>query len=675
MPRGAQRVRWSTREYRRGRLIADLMSAAACGQIAGAVSDQEFVDLAPVLLQSAAAPLGWWALRETALAATADGQALQNAYRASTVRAALAGVELEELSRQANAAEIDVVLGKGWSNARAYPLPGLRPYSDFDLYTTPRDHQRLRALVSQRSPGCLFAVDVHRGMSYLDDRPVESILQRTVRLPLGSTTVRVFGAEDQLRLTCLHALAEGLIHPTWLSDVAFLVAGVAPDFDWDYFGAGSPRRGEWCRAAIATANELLGVDLSRLPQNARHAALPRWLLRSVLVTWGRGRRSRGSRTPISRVSRSSKGIVDALIERWPLPIEATVGVGGRVNALPRLPYQIAESLRRSTAYVRLRWPSPGRALPRAIARPGLPGRPATPSAGRGEPRIAILVLGCLLTRYERCIATIRSTWGTTPTAAMDIYYVYGGQGVNAASDLVPIEELIGQPRPDLNDDEVWVSGDIILCGAADLYADQQDCVLRKRLIAFGYLAGQLGYDFIYTVCASSYVDVAALRRYVRGVPDRGVYHGPLGIRPGSDIPFVSGSSMLLSGDMAMDLARHAETIVAQNRAVEPDDVAIGRWFAEHHCDESMTDICAHIAVGERATSNQAFVLPFGRGIIDYVMTPPRDQVPQPQTYHYHFPAHAISQMADFHRRYFVTSGGPLSAAGLSSNAADTRHHG
>jgi hypothetical protein len=35
-----------------------------------------------------------------------------------------------------------------------------------------------------------------------------------------------------------------------------------------------------------------------------------------------------------------------------------------------------------------------------------------------------------------------------------------------------------------------------------------------------------------------------------------------------------------------------------------------------------------------------------------VLSPPVDQVPTPQTYHYHFHSQRIWQMEDFHRRYF-----------------------
>ncbi len=273
--------------------------------------------------------------------------------------------------------------------------------------------------------------------------------------------------------------------------------------------------------------------------------------------------------------------------------------------------------------------------------------------GEREPRIAILVLGCLLTIYDRCIRTIRATWGSQSRDHVDIFYVYGGQHANTDEEMVDIERLIGRPRPQLQDYEVWVSGDIILCGAADLYDAQQDCVLRKRLIAFDYLVNQQRYDFIYTVCATSYVNIDALQQYASSLPPSGVYHGPLGIHESSGYPFVSGASILLSRDIAADLANSAEAIITTNTIAMPDDVAIGHWVASKYCAESEAEISGRIATGKKATNNQTFVLPYGKGMIDFVMSPAYSHIPQEQAYHYHFHSRRTWEMENFHRRFFA----------------------
>ena len=44
-------------------------------------------------------------------------------------------------------------------------------------------------------------------------------------------------------------------------------------------------------------------------------------------------------------------LLRALRLRWPNPIEATVRVGGPFNELPRLPFQLWESVRRTAYFI------------------------------------------------------------------------------------------------------------------------------------------------------------------------------------------------------------------------------------------------------------------------------------------------------------------------------------
>ena len=43
-------------------------------------------------------------------------------------------------------------------------------------------------------------------------------------------------------------------------------------------------------------------------------------------------------------------MLEALVQRWPNPIEATLNVGGPFNDLPRLPFQLAECVRRTAGF-------------------------------------------------------------------------------------------------------------------------------------------------------------------------------------------------------------------------------------------------------------------------------------------------------------------------------------
>ena len=246
--------------------------------------------------------------------------------------------------------------------------------------------------------------------------------------------------------------------------------------------------------------------------------------------------------------------------------------------------------------------------------------------GAPERRVAILVLGCLMTVYQRCIQVIRATWAAKTRPGVDVFYVYGAYPAATREELVDLAQVIGRDLPSLADGEAWALGDTILCGAADIYQGQANCVLRKRLSAFGHLANRRGYDFVYTVCATSYVDVDRLARYVAALPATGVYQGALNVHAETGYPFVSGASLLLSRDLAADLA--------DSGPASPGEIA------------------RRIAEGEDASDNQTFLMPFGEGSTDFVMTPAFAQAPNDRSYHYHFNSGRMWEMENFHRRFF-----------------------
>ncbi len=235
--------------------------------------------------------------------------------------------------------------------------------------------------------------------------------------------------------------------------------------------------------------------------------------------------------------------------------------------------------------------------------------------------------------------------------------MYGAKS-SAGEALIDLSQLLAlhaaePPRHALTDGDVWVSGDVILCGAADVLHDQPDCILRKRLLAFDYLANERGYDFVYNVCASSYVDVAALERYVAGVPRSGVYHGAAVVHGASGFPFVSGASFLLSRDVAADLANSAERILATYPETMPDDVVLGHFIAGKYGGAPVADIARRIATAQRATANQTFVVPHGGGSMDFVTKPEFRQIPEEPNFHFHFHSGRMWEMENFHRRFFA----------------------
>src|ERR1700712_562138 len=126
-------------------------------------------------------------------------------------------------------------------------------------------------------------------------------------------------------------------------------------------------------------------------------------------------------------------------------------------------------------------------------------------------RIAIVVLGCVSSPYDRTIDAIRQTWGSQRVLGLDIFYLYGHPHSEEGRRV--LAEYLGGSVPRVEDDGICHIEDVLIAGCADHINEQQDCLLRKRLSAFAYLSAGDRYDLIYTVCATSYVDQRQLVRY------------------------------------------------------------------------------------------------------------------------------------------------------------------
>jgi hypothetical protein len=304
--------------------------------------------LAPLLLRGAVAALAWRRLRQTQDARTPAGALLQDAYRLQALRSAVHDREVAEAFRFLRASGVEPVLGKGWAAARLYPDPALRPYGDVDLYVAAESHAAATAVLFSGRP--VPPVDLHAGFAELDDRTPDDLAARLVTVEVDGTGVRTFGAEDHLRLLCLHALRHGMIRPLWLCDIAAGIERRPAGFDWDRFQHGDRRRTAWAVAAVGLAHAVLGASLDGIPLAEPASRLPRWLVPSVLEEWGRSRAAQGAREPMAAVLRHPSRLATALALRWPNAVEATVGVGGAFGAWPRLPYQVAECLRRGARF-------------------------------------------------------------------------------------------------------------------------------------------------------------------------------------------------------------------------------------------------------------------------------------------------------------------------------------
>jgi hypothetical protein len=342
-----------THEPDAGRRLSRILAGAWRAEpTAPDVSLEELDGAAPVLATTGAAGLAWRALKASNLRGSAPALRLQDLYRAQAIQARLSQEELASAVALMRAEGIEPILGKGWAVARSYPAPGLRPCGDLDFYVRRQSYARgLGVATRSRLP-----IDLHEECPELADRSWETLVARARAVTVDGQTVTLFGPEDHLRLVILHFLRHGAWRPLWLCDVAVLLEEAGPAFDWDLLAGGAPRRAHWLACALRLASELLGAKLEpAVPAALREVRLPDWVTRTVLEVWGRPPVPHGFRVPMVEQLRRPWSVPGALYQRWPNAIEATVGVGGPFNSAPRLPFQLAEALRRTWRFLAGPW--------------------------------------------------------------------------------------------------------------------------------------------------------------------------------------------------------------------------------------------------------------------------------------------------------------------------------
>jgi hypothetical protein len=300
----------------------------------------------PRLLETGAGGLGWWGVRRSSLRDSQAACRLQQAYRLQVLQAARHGQQIERAVRFLHSAGIEPLLAKGWTVARLYPEPALRPFGDIDLFVRPEQHATAAAALSHpHASQC--PVDLHRGFPDLKDRTLTQLFKHSRASRVGEVKVRILGPEDQLRHLCLHLVRHGAWRPLWLCDIGAAVENRPADFDWNYFLSGDRRRSDWASCAIGLAHELLGARVEDTPVARRAKNLPPWLVPAVLRQWGlRYVRNTDARRILDHLGHPAR-FLRALRHRWPNPIEATVSLRGPFNVLPRLPFQLGDCFARA----------------------------------------------------------------------------------------------------------------------------------------------------------------------------------------------------------------------------------------------------------------------------------------------------------------------------------------
>lgn len=339
---------------------ADLLSAILEGSWRAtpspplSLSESQLDEVTPLLYGSGAAALGWRRLSKTDLKSLPSAVLLQQAYRLQVLQSAIHEEKIKTVFHLLRESAIEPILVKGWAAAGLYPERALRPYGDIDLCFGAGDYQAAAdILAGPAAAGCW--ADLHRGFSELPDRSFEQLFARSRSLPLGDLSVRVLSPEDHLALLAIHLLKHGAWRPLWLCDIGAAVESLPPDFDWDVCLGSSKHQATWIACAIGLANRLLGARLADVPAAIRNQKLPKWLVSNVRKQWENPFATnqppmRHPRPMITHV-RDPRGIWQAIQDRWPNPIIATISVNGKLNDAPRFPYQLANCFSRIATFL------------------------------------------------------------------------------------------------------------------------------------------------------------------------------------------------------------------------------------------------------------------------------------------------------------------------------------
>jgi hypothetical protein len=280
--------------------------------------------------------LAWWKLRQSGLATTAAANQLQREYRSDAIQAALHQHSVVTLVSRLRAAGIESIVIKGWSMARLYPEPALRPYVDVDLVVPPGLGPAAETILEDQDGAmCPDHADVldaatweaagpHGPQGDLADHQWGDILERSQMASLGALQVRVLGPEDHLRLAAVHAFRHGFIRPKWLCDVGLLMECLPESFDWSYCLAGDSRHTRQLVRTLGLAHHVLGADVQRCAWASRD--VPAWLINSILRRWGAPRIEGPGPSLLSLLHQPAR-LRNELYRRWPDPLESTLHLG------------------------------------------------------------------------------------------------------------------------------------------------------------------------------------------------------------------------------------------------------------------------------------------------------------------------------------------------------------
>jgi hypothetical protein len=274
------------RESSLGLLVAQVLRGAWRIQPSERMpADSDLQSVIPVLTLSGAGALVWWKIRNS----RGHSISLSNSLQKIRLEYAAQAIQYEEqllnIFRTLTSLGIRAILLKGWSVARFYPAPGLRPLGDVDLLVADSErsltHQAIRQLKCKR-----FPVDTdHDEFSRFGESSFEQLYERSERSNLQDSAIRILRPEDHLRLLCLHFLKHGGWRPLWLCDVAAALENLPVTFAWKDCLGRCERYAQWIACTIEAAREILGAQPTVELPSSNRPIVPRWFLSAMLKEW------------------------------------------------------------------------------------------------------------------------------------------------------------------------------------------------------------------------------------------------------------------------------------------------------------------------------------------------------------------------------------------------------
>jgi hypothetical protein len=347
--------------HSRGALVSAVLAGSWRPQsIEAKISQSQLDEVTPLLHESGAAALGWHRISRTDLRSSPSGDLLHQIYRLQTLQAAINEIKIRKVFSRLRSAGIEPIIFKGWSIARLYPEQGSRPYGDIDILVRPEDREAVKELLNEPEMRDCW-VDLHDRLSELNDRKIDDLFERSQLVSLGDEQIRILAPEDHFGLLAIHLLRHGAWRPLWLCDIGIALDSLPEKFDWDLCLGKSKLRRNWITSAIGLAQALLDAQINEPAIAEQAKQIPVWLVRNVLKQWAAPSASNqepnNHRAPIASYLRDPRGVLGDLRRRWPNPILATISINGKLNRLPRLPYQLGNCLNRTAKLV---WQFPSR---------------------------------------------------------------------------------------------------------------------------------------------------------------------------------------------------------------------------------------------------------------------------------------------------------------------------